>query len=66
MTNVQDIESAIANLTPERLAEIRAWFDEFEARLFDRAIARDIAEGKLDKVAAEALAELEAGRCREL
>jgi hypothetical protein len=66
MTNVQDIEAAVTNLTPEQLAEFRAWFDEFEARFFDRAIARDIAEGELDKIAAAALSELKPGRCREL
>jgi len=66
MTNVQEIEAAVANLTPEQLAEFRAWFDDFEARLFDRAIGRDAAEGRLDKIAAEALAELKDGRCREL
>ncbi len=51
---------------PEQLAEFRAWFDAFEARRFDGAIARDAAEGRLDKIAAEALAELKAGRCRDL
>jgi len=66
MATVQDIEAAVANLTPEQLAEFRAWFDEFEARHFDRAIARDAAEGKLDKIAAGSLAELKAGLCREL
>jgi hypothetical protein len=36
------------------------------AELFDAAIARDIAAGKLDAWADEALAQYRAGNCREL
>jgi hypothetical protein len=66
MTTVHEIEKAISSLAPEQLAEFRAWFAEFVARLFDGEIGRDIEAGKLDRLAAEELAELEAGRAREL
>jgi hypothetical protein len=36
------------------------------AELFDAAIARDIAAGKLDALADEALAQYPAGKCRKL
>jgi hypothetical protein len=51
MTTVEDIEKAVAKLTPEQLAKFRAWFDEFDARLFDARIERDAKSGKLDGLA---------------
>jgi hypothetical protein len=30
--SVQEIETAVSQLTPEQLADFRAWFTEFEAR----------------------------------
>jgi hypothetical protein len=66
MTTVEDIEKAVAKLTPEQLAKFRAWFDEFQARLFDEQIERDAKAGKLDKLADEALRAHREGRSREL
>ena len=66
MTKVEQIEKAIQELSSEDLARLRAWFDEFEARAFDERIERDAESGKLDKLAADALAEHKAGRSREL
>jgi len=31
MTTIEEIEKAVAELTPEQLAKFRAWFDEFQA-----------------------------------
>jgi hypothetical protein len=66
MTKVDEIERAVAKLAPEELATFRAWFEAFEAEQFDERIARDLAGGKLDAVADEALATHRAGRSREL
>ena len=30
--SIQEIETAVSQLTPEQLADFRAWFAEFEAR----------------------------------
>ncbi len=35
MTTVEDIEKAVTKLTPEQLARFRAWFEDYDARLFD-------------------------------
>jgi len=48
---IDDIEEAVANLPPHRLAQFRAWFEEFDAARFDRRIERDAHAGKLDAVA---------------
>jgi hypothetical protein len=64
--SIEDIEKAVAKLSPEELAKFRAWFDEFEAERFDSKIERDVGTGRLDRLADEALAEHWAGRSREL
>ncbi len=61
MTKIEDIEKAVEQLSPEELARFRAWFEEFDARLFDEQIERDAKAGKLDKPMAEARANLRAG-----
>jgi hypothetical protein len=66
MTTVEDIEKAVAKLSPEQLAKFRAWFDDFQARLFDEQIERDAKSGKLDKLAEEALGAHREGRSREI
>jgi hypothetical protein len=66
MSTVEDIERAVARLPPEELADFRAWFEQFEAALFDRRIERDAASGKLDRFADEALADHREGRTRPL
>jgi hypothetical protein len=63
---VQDIENAIRQLSPEELTEFRAWFAEFDAEAWDRQIEADIAAGRLERFAEEALQDLKAGRCADL
>jgi hypothetical protein len=66
MSTVEDIEKAVAKLPPDELARFRRWFEEFEAARFDAKIERDARSGKLDRLAQEALADMRAGRAREL
>ena len=66
MTKLEEIEKAIAELAPEELARFRAWFEEFDAAVFDRKIERDLKKGKLDQLFDEALEEHRTGRTREL
>lgn len=65
MTKIEDIEKAVEQLTPAELARFRAWFEEFDARLFDARIERDAKAGKLDKHLAEARANHRTGRREE-
>lgn len=64
--SLQDIETAVSQLPPAELAKFSEWFEEFQADAWDRQIEKDIAAGKLDKLAAEADAAFEAGRCKPL
>ena len=66
MSTVQDIENAICQLSPEDLAAFRAWFTEFDAAVWDRQLEADVAAGRLDQLAEEALQEFRAGRCTDL
>ncbi|MCX7154224.1 MAG: hypothetical protein NT115_17405 [Proteobacteria bacterium] len=66
MGNVKSIEKAIESLPPSDLAEFRRWFAEFDATAWDKQIEQDAASGKLDKLAAEALADYQSGSAREL
>ena len=63
---VQELENAIAKLSPEQLAELRAWFRERDQEEWDRQIARDCEAGKLDKLIAQAKRDYAAGNGREL
>ena len=66
MSTVQEIERAIQQLSAEELAAFRAWFAEFDARIWDRQLEEDAAAGKLDALAEEALRDLRDGRCTDL
>ena len=61
MTKVEALEREVAALSPEELAEFRAWFLERDWQAWDRQIERDAAAGRLDSFAAEALQEHERG-----
>lgn len=66
MTKVEALEREVEKLTPEELAAFRDWFVEYDSELWDRQIERDSAEGRLDRIAAEALAEFERGETQEM
>lgn len=65
MGNIKSIERAVESLPPSELAEFRRWFAEFDAAAWDKQIEQDAASGKLDGLAAEALADYRAGLTRE-
>ena len=55
MSTIEEIENAVSKLPAEQLAAFRAWFAEFDAQLWDRQLEEDVASGKLDALAKEAL-----------
>jgi len=66
MTRVEAVESQVRSLTAEELAAFRTWFAEYDWQAWDAQLERDVADGKLDKLAAEALAEFERGETTKL
>ncbi len=66
MSEVEQLEQRVSNLPPKDLAQFRAWFLEFDARLWDQQIDADFKVGKLDSLIAEARAEFKQGNSRPL
>jgi hypothetical protein len=66
MSTVDEIEDAIRKLPAEDLAAFRAWFAEFDAAAWDRQFEKDVAEGRLDALADEALRGWREGRGTDL
>jgi hypothetical protein len=65
MSTIEELEAAVERLSPEDRAAFRAWFAEFDAAEWDRQLEADAASGRLDWLAAEALADRRAGRCTD-
>jgi hypothetical protein len=66
MSTVEQIEAAILKLSPQELSHLADWVLDLDEQRWDEQIEQDIAAGKLDFLAQEALAEFEAGNCRTL
>ena len=66
MSTVEEIERAIQELSPEKLAELRAWFAVYDSEVWDREFVDDVQHGRLDRLADEALNALDRGDCPRL
>ncbi len=66
MSKVEEIEAAVQKLSKSDLATFRVWFLEFDAEAWDRQFEEDVAAGRLDRVAEEALTDLREGRTTPL
>ncbi len=66
MSELEQLEQRIRNLPAEELAKFRAWFVEFDHLVWDKQIEADSRAGKLDGLAAQALADYKAGKAREM
>lgn len=66
MSEVEQVERQIEKLSATDLAKFRAWFLEFDSRVWDAQIESDLKAGKLRGLIAEALADYKAGKAREL
>jgi len=64
--NVKDIEIAISHLPHSDFVELSAWFEDFEAQLWDEQIERDAKSGRFDSLINQAKGEHDAGRTKPL
>jgi hypothetical protein len=55
MSTIQEIEKAVQGLSDDNLAQFRAWFADFDYARWDRQLADDVAAGRLDYLADEAV-----------
>ncbi len=66
MLTLKQIEAAILRLPPEEFRQLSEWFFELDNQLWDEQLEKDIADGKLEDLAQEAITDFEAGRYREI
>ena len=66
MRAVQELQSAVSQLSAEELARFREWFDKFDAEVWDRQFEEDAKSGKLDQLANQAIADFQAGKYKQL
>lgn len=62
--SIQEIEAAVARLTPDELGRFAEWFEQYRADEWDRQIEADAQAGRLDTLIREAEADIAAGRVR--
>lgn len=60
--NIEELESAVAQLPREKLAEFSKWFEEFMADQWDQQIEADILAGRLDAAGQRADEDFISGR----
>lgn len=66
MSDLEKLESEVQSLSEEELATFRAWFEEYDWKIWDAQLENDAAEGGLDSLAEAALSDHEAGRTKPL
>ena len=66
MSRVEQLEQQIAELDASELKALRAWFERYDAEVWDHQIETDAKSGKLGRLAERALRDHESGRSTEL
>lgn len=66
MLTVEQIESAILELPPDKFKLLKEWFLNLDYQQWDDQLEEDIAAGKLETFAQEAIADFEAGQYRAI
>jgi hypothetical protein len=66
MAKLKEIEEAVSNLQEKELGEFRAWFEKFDAVVWDKQFDEDVRSGKLNKIAERAMDDYKKGKCKEL
>jgi len=66
MQTIQKIKREISMLPRAELFRFRAWYDDFDNKVWDEQIEEDAKSGKLDKMAEQAITDFRAGKYKEL
>ncbi|MEH2311974.1 MAG: hypothetical protein V7K35_11350 [Nostoc sp.] len=66
MLTLEQIESAILQLSPNEYHKLLEWFADLDYQRWDEQFEKDIADGKLETFAQEAIAEFEAGNSQAI
>lgn len=63
---IEQIEKAILNLSQDDFTKLKHWLLDLDYQQWDQQLEQDIINGKLDKLASEALADFEAGNYQQI
>ncbi len=63
---VEEVVKAVEQLPQDQLKQFRAWFQKFDAEVWDEQIEKDIKTGKLDALAQAAIVDHHAGKSKKL
>jgi hypothetical protein len=63
MSTLEQIEAAILTLPSDELLRLKLWFADMDYQRWDEQLEQDVADGKLDELAAEAIAEFSITWC---
>lgn len=66
MFTLDQLETAILQLSPNDFNQLLEWFFDLDYQRWDEQLENDIAAGKLDHLAEEAIADFEAGHYRAI
>lgn len=66
MLTLDQIEAAILKLPPDEYQQFLEWFLDLDDQRWDKQLEKDIADGKLDDLAKEAIADFDAGHYRAI
>jgi len=58
MLTLEQIESAILQLPPDEYKKLLEWFADLDYQRWDEQLEKDIADGKLEALAQEAIANI--------
>ena len=66
MSTLVEIEAAIERLPKNDFQQLREWIAERDQQHWDKQLEEDVAAGRLDRFAEEAIADFQAGRFKDL
>lgn len=66
MSNLEQIEAAILTLPSDEFQRLKQWFFDLDYQRWDGKLEKDVAQGKLEALAQEAIADFEAGHYRQI
>ena len=66
MSKLEAVQQTILELSPLEKKQLEVWFDEQLQLLWDEQFEQDVQAGRLDVLAAKAIADFETGNFREL
>ena len=66
MSEIEEVEVRVRNLSQNALAQFRDWFHEFENDQWDQQIRADFKAGKFNELIATARGEFYQGTAREI